>query len=521
MTTPRFTHRSWRRAATLVAAGAIALGLNVTIAAPAHASLVDWVDGGDEYDCLNDDVGAALTRLADDKQCQPIPGCYIEADGTVVLPSRSTGIWQDASRPVKYADELVADPEPGGGGTATPKPNSPKPVTPKPTTPKKTTGGKSTTKTTKTPKTTTTASGRNTAKKPTTTTKTSKPTGTTTQSTKTPTGVVTPQPRPQAAIDEVTGGGEDEVVAAGAPTAPSAPVTVVDGSSITVTWEPTADAELESVTGYVLRFSGQDPVTTDAETTEYTFEDLPDGTYRAAVRAVNEAGESVSSPPSEPTVIGTPVTDIVGELLWAGDLFPGAAVEISGRGYAPGATFDIELHSDPVWLGSFTTDNQGRFAADVAIPTDIPEGDHTLVIAYDGTVVSETPVTVGAAEPEETLTAIDAEAPSDVAAPILSGTETVPPLTGLVILAALAAAGVLSLTVHAARRGRTGATPAAAVAVAAGAGQGSGTDSTRTEGSVANDIAARFRPAEIPVLNRTPTTIGDAGPARHRSGVSS
>lgn len=357
----------------------------------ASAADVTWVDGADDMPCLNDDKGRALDALPQDQFCTPIPGCYQGDDGKWVLPSRKTGIWQGDPSQVRYADEAVATP--------TPAPTTPKPTTPKPTTPKPTT--------------------KPTAPKP----------GTPTTS--------TPTTAPVAAPGEL-GIDEDETAVTGAPTAPVAPVLTVDGSDVTVTWTPSADAALESVTGYQVQISNADPVDVDAITTSHTFKDLDDGTYRAAVRAVNSAGPSISSPPSDPATIGEAVADTKGEIAVEGDLAPGASVVLTGAGYAPDvAELTIELHSDPVVLGTVATDAAGGFTTTVTIPTDIPVGAHSLVVLHEGVEVTSAPVEV---------TTVAAAATTDAAATTAS--ETVPPYTGLAILAVLGALGIGSLAWH-------------------------------------------------------------------------
>ncbi len=347
----------------------------------AQAADITWVDGGDDSPCLNDDTGRALDALPSDQWCTPINGCYQDDDGTWVLPSRKTGIWQGDPAKVKYADEIKATPTP----------------TAKPTTKPKSSG----------------STGGNTS----TTKKSSGSTATT--------GTV--------AADDL-GTGADEQVAAGAPTAPAAPVLTVDGDQVTVTWAPTPDADLESVTGYVLRFTGADPVEADATTTKHVFTGLPDGNYRAAVRAVNEAGESPSSPPSDIATIGAPITEVVGTLAVDGDLEPGATVTVRGTAFAADVPeLTLELHSTPVVLGTVATDATGGFTTTVTVPETVEAGEHTLVVLYDGTEITATPVTIGGEVETEAVAAV---------------VETVPPHTGLAILVALAAAGAIALFWH-------------------------------------------------------------------------
>lgn len=172
-------------------------------------------------------------------------------------------------------------------------------------------------------------------------------------------------------------------------------------------------------------------------TTSHTFKGLEDGTYRAAVRAVNSAGPSVSSTPSDPAVIGTPIADTKGEVTVDGDLVPGSSVILTGAGYAADVPeLTIELHSDPVVLGTVATDADGGFTTTVTIPAEVPQGQHSIVVLHEGVEVTSTPVEVAPVAVAAETTAAAAEG------------ETVPPYTGLAILAVLGALGIGSLAWH-------------------------------------------------------------------------
>lgn len=394
--TPR---RPARPLLALSVVGVLALGLPVAGAASASAAAVDWVDGGDSQHCLQDDMGAALTQLAEDKWCQPIPSCH-EYDGNnprykgrIVHSSASDGIWQGPADEVLYADDLPAD-----YNLTTPTPSPTRTPAPRPTP----------------------APG-----------KTPAP-GTTPAPEKTPADDRTPAPRgtsaprpdvdrdPAAAPadpDADLGIDPDEQIAEGAPSAPGTPTVTVDGTTVVVTWAPTADAELEGVTGYVVLLTGGNRAEVGPEVTTHEFPDLPDGFYRAAVRAVNGLGESAASTPSEPVTLGTPVASVVGTLTWEGDVTAGSGVVLTGTGYAPDAELDVELHSDPVHLTTVTTDGDGSFTADVVVPQETPAGEHHLVVTHQGAVVSESAVTVAAL--------VAAPAVADADAPV-TGTEDVP-----------------------------------------------------------------------------------------------
>lgn len=392
----------------------------------AKAADLDWVDGGDDQLCLQDDNGAALTH-PEIEQCSPIIGCETgETNGRawIRFPTRN-GIWQPKG---EYADYLVlyGDEQPP---SATPTP-TPTPATPTPTASPTPGASNPTTPGASNPTT------------PGTATPSGKPTkgaggkpGGKPSSSPTP-GVSAP---PVASDADDLGLDEDEEVAEGAPTAPAAPTVSVEGKDVTVTWTPSADAELEGVTGYVLRFSGADPVTTDAATTSHTFTGLADGNYRAAVRAVNEAGESPSSPPSAVATVGAPITEVLGTLTVEGELAPGATVTLTGAGYAPNVPeLVLELHSTPVQVGAVATDETGGFATTVTLPADVEPGEHHVVVLYEGTEITRTPVQLVAAAGTDVATTDAAATPA----------ETVPPQAGVLILGVLAALGLLALGWH-------------------------------------------------------------------------
>lgn len=392
-----------RRARRFALAMLVGSGLMLSsqaISVQSSAATVQWVDGGDDSPCLNDDTGKATTDLPGEYWCTPIVGCYQGDDGKWVLPSRKTGIWQGNPSDVRYADEAVTTP--------TPKPTTPKPTTPKPTT---------------------------SAPKP----------------GKTPAGGTT-APAAPGTIGTAPGA-PAAVVPVGAPTAPAAPTVSVKGSDVTVTWLASPNAALETVTGYTLQFTDADPIQLDAATLTHTFTDLKDGNYRAAVQAVNAAGPSLASPPSEVATVGTPIAEIVGDVVVDGTLEPGGTVTVTGTNFAADVPeLTLELHSDPIVLGTVATDAKGGFKTTVTIPSTVEAGDHSLVVLYDGQEVISSPVAIGevAAAPV---------AKQETAAV----SESVPPYLGLAILAALGAAGAGALIWHVAsgrRRTRSAGTRA-------------------------------------------------------------
>lgn len=379
------TVRRSHRILALLPAAAIAATLAVSIG-PAPAAHADgWVDGGDEFPCL------------DDVTCLWIQDCELDENQHPIYPNRNG----KTSYPAGSYSYKGDQPTP----TPTPTPTA----TPTPTTPG--TGGSSTGSGGK-------ATGGKSPGKGTGSTGTTGTTG----------AVVDP-------TDTAT-----EQVAPGAPSALAAPTLTVDGDTVTVSWAASPNAEIEQVTGYLIRFTGQEAVRTDATTLEHVFEDVPPGSYRAAVWASNAAGESAGSPPSEPVVVGADPTTVAGTVTVTGDLTPGATVTVTGTGFAPRIEgYALELHSDPVPLGTVKTDDNGGFTADVVVPAGVAEGDHDLVVLFDGTQVASAPVTVAAA----------AGAPAEAASADEEKDVTpVPDNAGLAILGGLAGAGALALAWH-------------------------------------------------------------------------
>ena len=61
----------------------------------------------------------------------------------------------------------------------------------------------------------------------------------------------------------------------------------------------------------------------------------------------------------------------------------GDTVTITATGFAPGSRINVAVFSDPIALGTTTTDDTGRATRRWAIPDTIDAGDHTLVISGD------------------------------------------------------------------------------------------------------------------------------------------
>jgi hypothetical protein len=105
--------------------------------------------------------------------------------------------------------------------------------------------------------------------------------------------------------------------------------------------------------------------------------------------------------PSTPTPAPAPApvdpTTVRGSVTVTGDLVAGGTVTVRGTGFAPDVTgIRVEIHSDPVLLGTVSTDAAGSFALTATVPASLPAGTHTVVVVVDGVTVGSTVVTIAA-----------------------------------------------------------------------------------------------------------------------------
>lgn len=116
----------------------------------------------------------------------------------------------------------------------------------------------------------------------------------------------------------------------------------------------------------------------------------------------------------------------------------GTPFTLRGAGFDPDRDYPAILNSDPVLLGTVSTDAEGAFAATLTIPVSVPAGEHVLTVG-DASI----PITVLAAEvvaESEKRTVLVADAPP--AEPELAATGADPvaaSILGLLAVALLAA----------------------------------------------------------------------------------
>ncbi|MFK4483955.1 hypothetical protein [Curtobacterium sp. AB7] len=109
----------------------------------------------------------------------------------------------------------------------------------------------------------------------------------------------------------------------------------------------------------------------------------------------------------------------------------GDSVPLRAEGLPAATEYSIVLHSDPVVLGTVTTDADGAFATSVVIPADTPAGAHTIAVeSSDGTAVVSLAITVSAdgtvvVDPVDTTTAVTTGAAVNTGGTV-SGTSALP-----------------------------------------------------------------------------------------------
>ena len=189
------------------------------------------------------------------------------------------------------------------------------------------------------------------------------------------------------------------VPAPAAPAAPAAPTAAVGGSSpagahVTLGWTAPADGG-SVITGYTVSLGAGRTADVDARSTSFTFDGVAPGAYTATVTAHNAIGSTASA--ETPVVVADPAA-VQGAVTITGDLRPGGTVTVAATGLAADVSgFAVEVHSDPVSLGTGGTDAAGAFTLQAVLPTSLPAGAHTVTVSFDGTTVASASFTVAPA----------------------------------------------------------------------------------------------------------------------------
>ena len=109
---------------------------------------------------------------------------------------------------------------------------------------------------------------------------------------------------------------------------------------------------------------------------------------------------TVTSVTVRAATLSTPAVTVEPETVEAGK-----TVAVTGTGFAPDSAVTLTLHSEPVEVGTATTDASGAFTATVTVPATTEAGAHTLV--------ASTAAPLAEASAALTVTPRPAPAPSD------------------------------------------------------------------------------------------------------------
>ncbi|MFI5494865.1 fibronectin type III domain-containing protein [Actinoplanes sp. NPDC051859] len=198
-----------------------------------------------------------------------------------------------------------------------------------------------------------------------------------------------------------------------APAAPAtAPVATAGISSITVSWPA-----VQGAVNYKAEASpGQAFCQVDAPATSCVLGGVAGTAYTVTVVAIGPGGTSLPSaasnqvtvqepepPATVPTDAPLTLTTDKGKLSLA---VPSQQIVVIGTGFAPFSTAKVTIYSDPIELGTVTTDANGNFSVPVTVPASLAAGAHTfLAVGVDPNGASRKmalPVTVPPTNPDTT-----------------------------------------------------------------------------------------------------------------------
>lgn len=125
-------------------------------------------------------------------------------------------------------------------------------------------------------------------------------------------------------------------------------------------------------------------------------------------------------------------------------LVPGSPIAVDAGPFAPSSEVRVISRSEPIVLGTFETDDDGYLTTAVTLPDELPDGEHTLLIA--GTTASGEPVSVS--------TPMEIKAPTTVAQDIVMTVPAARPRWPTIGIGAALIIGGLALVASGFRRGR-------------------------------------------------------------------
>jgi hypothetical protein len=70
----------------------------------------------------------------------------------------------------------------------------------------------------------------------------------------------------------------------------------------------------------------------------------------------------------------------------------GGTLQINGSGWAPGEPVEVNVYSEPTFLGTVTASSTGTLDASFTLPVSVGAGSHTVVLT--GTSITGEPATV-------------------------------------------------------------------------------------------------------------------------------
>ncbi|WP_162893344.1 DUF2341 domain-containing protein [Microbacterium halotolerans] len=163
--------------------------------------------------------------------------------------------------------------------------------------------------------------------------------------------------------------------------------------TVRVSWAPPAQDGGSMIVRYEVAVGAQ-TTTVDGSTLSTDVSGLAAGTHEVTVRAENVAGWSELSAPVEVELTGdetpTPSISVTGSFV------PGGTIQVNGSGFSADTEYALELHSDPVALGTVTTDAAGTLDGAATIPASVTAGVHDVAVMQDDAIIASAQILISA-----------------------------------------------------------------------------------------------------------------------------